>query len=402
MAIKQGWIREWLPVSIFTILVVSYILIAGTKDIGLAISHIILMAVCFMQNVSFVLVSRSRNRNNPYYHLATAISSNGIWFIVFAQLVPKDLSTDLLIPFIGGTTLGSLFGASVAIKVEGFFKLTAGATEVTGDIQKRSIWNILMHYSPFMLLGIMGIFSISLTNTPMLAIMVTGLAYIQNTIFGMSSRAKNRNGKMYMLLTAVASGLISLLMLKILFARDMPMELLIPYVIGTVFGSLSGARISISIERVLGLVPDGHVGEKKQQGVSAYSLWGYRVLLSTLLVLSTYQFTQSSDTVIFLLVAILFLAQNVTYALASRASNRNIMNYHLIFRIISGLVWFLLYKELLVLLRSASYFEAAVPAIVGMTLGSLFGWTIGQKIEAKIGAVMDIGKEGNITKPTKI
>lgn len=79
---------------------------------------LIFMSLAFIQNMSFTLVSRARNRDNDLYHMGCSIFSNGIWFITMGMLVKSDMSIHLFGPYIVGTVAGSLFGAKVAIKLE--------------------------------------------------------------------------------------------------------------------------------------------------------------------------------------------------------------------------------------------------------------------------------------------
>jgi hypothetical protein len=79
---------------------------------------ITILALAFIQNVSFTLVSRSRNRDNLTYHAVCATASNVIWFLTFRELVTRDMTLVLLLPYTLGTVAGSLFGVKVAMKIE--------------------------------------------------------------------------------------------------------------------------------------------------------------------------------------------------------------------------------------------------------------------------------------------
>ena len=81
-------------------------------------SWIILVALSFIQNVSFSMVSRSRNRDNMTYHAICSIAANGIWFATMHHLVQADLTWWLLIPYIIGTVTGSISGAHISMKIE--------------------------------------------------------------------------------------------------------------------------------------------------------------------------------------------------------------------------------------------------------------------------------------------
>ncbi len=76
------------------------------------------LCLAFIQNVTFSMVSRSRNRNNMGYHLFASIGSNGIWFLSMKALVSTQMNL-LLFPFYTvGTVAGSLCGAWVSMRIE--------------------------------------------------------------------------------------------------------------------------------------------------------------------------------------------------------------------------------------------------------------------------------------------
>ncbi len=79
---------------------------------------LLIIFLAFIQNVSFSLVSRARNRSNMAYHATASVLSNGLWFLTMHHLVVADLSYWLAVPYIIGTVAGSLFGANVSMKIE--------------------------------------------------------------------------------------------------------------------------------------------------------------------------------------------------------------------------------------------------------------------------------------------
>jgi len=80
--------------------------------------YLTILFLAFIQNVSFTMVSRSRNRDNMSYHAICSVFSNGLWFLTMHQLVVADLDYMLAIPYIIGTVCGSIFGAKVSMKIE--------------------------------------------------------------------------------------------------------------------------------------------------------------------------------------------------------------------------------------------------------------------------------------------
>lgn len=77
-----------------------------------------IMTLAFLQNVSFSIVSRSRNRDNYTYHLIAAVFSNGVWFLTFRQLILSEMSFLLFIPYTIGTVTGSLLGVRISMWIE--------------------------------------------------------------------------------------------------------------------------------------------------------------------------------------------------------------------------------------------------------------------------------------------
>ena len=86
-----------------------------------------LLLLAFVQNVSFSMVSRSRNRDNMAYHATCSIFSNLIFFLVLRELVVADLTLWLLPSYVIGTVCGSLFGATVSMRIEALIGAKADA-----------------------------------------------------------------------------------------------------------------------------------------------------------------------------------------------------------------------------------------------------------------------------------
>ena len=91
-----------------------------------------ILALAYIQNISFSIVSRSRNRDNIKYHLIAATFSNSIWFLTFRELVLSEMNWLLFIPYVVGTVAGSITGVKVSMWIEKFI----GATS-DGHINKK-------------------------------------------------------------------------------------------------------------------------------------------------------------------------------------------------------------------------------------------------------------------------
>lgn len=75
-------------------------------------------ALAFIQSVAFTMTSRSKNRSHMMYNGLCAVFSNGIWLLMMRELFTAELSFDLFAPYIIGTACGSMFGATISIRIE--------------------------------------------------------------------------------------------------------------------------------------------------------------------------------------------------------------------------------------------------------------------------------------------
>lgn len=80
--------------------------------------YVVILVLAFIQNISFTIVSRSRNRSNKKYHLIASFFSNTIWFLTFRELVQADMNFTLFIPYVAGTMIGSVTGMGISMWIE--------------------------------------------------------------------------------------------------------------------------------------------------------------------------------------------------------------------------------------------------------------------------------------------
>jgi len=80
--------------------------------------YLVILLLAFIQNVSFSIVSRSRNRDNMTYHLFAATASNVVWFLTMRELVLSEMTVWLLAPYTIGTVVGSLTGVKISMWIE--------------------------------------------------------------------------------------------------------------------------------------------------------------------------------------------------------------------------------------------------------------------------------------------
>ena len=88
---------------------------------------------------------------------------------------------------------------------------------------------------------------------------VAVLAFIQTTSFALVSRARNRDHMGYHAVASTLSNGIWFAMMGILVVSEFNWTLAIPYIFGTVCGSLFGAKVSMRIEQWLVASTDNHL-----------------------------------------------------------------------------------------------------------------------------------------------
>lgn len=86
---------------------------------------LIILCLAFIQNISFSIVSRSRNRGNVRYHIIAAAGSNTIWFLTFRQLIKADMNYLLFFPYCVGTVAGSVLGVKISMIIENLLGASA-------------------------------------------------------------------------------------------------------------------------------------------------------------------------------------------------------------------------------------------------------------------------------------
>lgn len=86
----------------------------------------------------------------------------------------------------------------------------------------------------------------------MTGLVILVLSFAQNVAFTMVSRSRNRDNMTYHAICSVFSNGIWFLTMHQLVVADLSFWLFIPYVAGTVAGSLFGAKVSMKIETAIG------------------------------------------------------------------------------------------------------------------------------------------------------
>lgn len=72
------------------------------------------LVIC--QNASFTLVSRARNSGSLAYHTGAAVLSNGVWLLVFRQMVTKIEETPAMVVYLIASVTGSVLMHYVSMR----------------------------------------------------------------------------------------------------------------------------------------------------------------------------------------------------------------------------------------------------------------------------------------------
>lgn len=68
------------------------------------------------QNASFTLVSRARNSGSLAFHAGAAVLSNGVWLLVFRQMVTKIEDPAAMLTYLAATVAGSVLMHYVSMR----------------------------------------------------------------------------------------------------------------------------------------------------------------------------------------------------------------------------------------------------------------------------------------------
>jgi hypothetical protein len=207
-----------------------------------------------------------------------------------------------------------------------------------------------------------------------------------------------------------------------LISHQMPIQLIVPYVLSTVLGSVTGAFFSMIIEYVSKLAPDSHLEKPAQKEEKKNRTWvgkqlPYVVIMILALAwifcqepifkffdysLSPLKFPIAVVTVelprivILLIAALIFLLDSALHTLVSRAGNRNHVGYHIATLIPKGLADF---SKVSYIARNDKIPDLVPIAVLAGCLGSLFGKDISERIEKWLQARMDVETDMPATVP---
>lgn len=100
------------------------------------------------------------------------------------------------------------------------------------------------------------ILGVTLSTRPdlfMVSAVLIGACVLQSTAFSLVSRSRNRDNEDYQILASFFSNMLYLVVLKMLIVNGLTYWLFVPYITGSVIGSVTGAKLAEVIECRFGI-----------------------------------------------------------------------------------------------------------------------------------------------------
>lgn len=356
---------NWKILSILGLIGVASLFYAPDKWLEICI----IMALSYVNNAAYSMVSRSAVRDSATYHAFTMLLSNVVWYSVLHALITDNMSLFLFVPYTVATVYGSFTGAKASMKVEKYFGITT-STEKKGPSPR----SLLAKRALLTLLGVLGVAVVIYSKNLVAAIAVAGMVFVSDVAFSLLRRSRNTSNTTYHIVASLVYSAVWYALYHHLSLKGMPFNLFVPYCFGSVLGALSGQHASQWVERKIGATADAHLSAD----TSSLIPWK-AIMVLALVVLACVALSWNPSTLI--LLAGLSGAQQVAFSLVSRSRNRSNMNYHIIASVFSNSIWFLTFRQLQIKNWTP---ELYVPYAAGGAIGSVTGVVASMAIEKKL------------------
>lgn len=417
-------VRSLLIASVMTIVVLAAPLV------GLGEAHVVwkFFLAQTLLFASFVCVSRIRQRKSLFLQALASTGSNGGWFLAMQVLAGAYLaqrtgianaeSLGLLVAAIAGTLGGRLVGVQWMMWVEKRWQVR---TDSVGSSSLRRLDQWTQPALRAIFFATFGGYAVAAFVFGVVSIVDVGivmvLGFFQNGIYTINARFANRNHPGWPVVTGLLAGVVFVIHWTYLIGYTqtggfMPLSLAIPYTVATVYGSNSGAVLSMIFEKLLKIDADAHVlkGDAyKNVSWHRIVLIATAVLCGAYLITNGYLFTLlgvAAHTIVLpftlfvgtelerpvslLLGGCVFFVNNITHTLSSRAGNRNHAPYHAVTCLIHGLMTF---GTGTFVVLNAHFLDLVPVAAFGSALGQLFAQKLSMQAEKWLVSVMDVSNE---------
>jgi len=213
------------------------------------------------------------------------------------------------------------------------------------------------------------------------------LSYANNAAYSMVSRSAVRDNATYHAFTMLLSNVVWYSVLHFLVMENMSLVLFVPYTVATVWGSFTGAKASMRIEKAFGITTN-----PEQKKPSPKSLLAKRALFAVLGVLCVVVVIREHNLFASLTIAGMVFAADVGFSLLRRSRNTSNTTYHIVASLAYSSIWYALWGHLSLKGLPVALFA---PYCFGSVSGALFGQHASQWFERKIGATADAHLSAN-------
>ncbi len=214
-----------------------------------------------------------------------------------------------------------------------------------------------------------------------------GLAYLSNLTYTCVSRSAVRNSALYHACALFMSNIVFYSVLYRLRLSNLSLELFVPYTVATVFGSISGAKVSAKIEEYFGITTSTDKAASTKATLLAKRLvFGFAFALLVFTVVTTSNLWNS------LYVSILVFGSSVSFALVRRSRNSDNTTYHIFAFLADSFLYFLIYRNLNLNGMALALFPAYC---FGSITGGLAGQKASELVERFLGTSADAHLSSN-------
>ena len=335
-----------------------------------------LVFIAYVQNVSYGLQSRAGTRSSNALHAFTAILASLVFFMTLRYLYKDQMPLTLLATYMFATVFGSLHGNIVSRRIE---KYIGAQTEAPKNQPQ------LMRFWPSMVVLLVAlVIQVMFVPSSLSPWMIAGLAIltlVDNFAFAVLRLARSSDNYWFHGFAALLQAGAKFLGLAIMFNYQMDWALFLPTTTGGVMGSLTGQYSARSISDRINARFDSHVlGDKNIEWPILQT-----AVFSLGMVIHGIIFGQNNFVNVMLILGYAF-SQSVSFAVVSRARQRNHNTYLMWASVFSNGVWYLTMHQLA--LKNITPDKTA-PYVVGGVVGSLVGQNVAMHVEKKIHARMD-------------
>ncbi len=342
-----------------------------------------LMALAFVQNAAYSLQSRAGNRTSNLYHFIAAVFATTVFFVSLTYLIHLKVTLHVLLVYILGTMLGSVYGTKLSAFIErGIGAVADLGKEKKGQVlplKKAVLWLSLLFALQVVLQVVLKMF-FALKFDMLAMAEIAAAAFVAGLLFAMLRVVRNTDAYWSHLVLVLAQSAAGFITYQVLVEVN-NWYLFAPYLTGSVLGSLIGAEYGKRLGELIKAKWDARV-----LGSDEMPLPMRQAAVCTLLLVPHVLYFGANQWLAQVLVLGAALLQTSAFTIVSRARQRNHEQYLEWASVFSNGIWFIT-LNILVVNSLASYLW--IPFLVGSGIGSLWGQAFAMRLEAEISARMD-------------